>query len=292
MPRGIHVGLSLMPAEDFRAATLPLFEAGLVDALEWNVDSGWGPHGIPEWARRRLDEYAGAGRLYGHGVEFSLLSAELSPRQSWWLEQLAGERKARRLVHLSEHFGFMTAGDFIGGTPLPHPRTDAAVRIGRDRLARIADAIGAPVGVENLALAFGKADVAAQPGFIEELLAPVDGFLLLDLHNLHCQAQNFGLDAEALLRSYPLQRVREIHVAGGSWARPASDPEARPFRRDSHDDAMPDELFPLLSRALALCPGVEVVILERSDHTLFGADEIARFHAELRHVRAIAEQAS
>ena len=175
---------------------------------------GWSPRN-PRVAERRLDEYAGAGRLYAHGVEFSLLSAEMTERQTWWLERLAAER--RRFVHLSEHFGFMTAGDFVGGTPLPHPRTDEAVRIGHDRLQRIADAIGAPVGLENLALAFGQEDVAAQPGFIDELLAPLDGFLLLDLHNVYCQAENFGVDAETLMRRYPLERVRELHVAGGSW---------------------------------------------------------------------------
>jgi len=285
--RPIRVGLSLMPAEDFRFATLPLFQANLIDAIEWNVDMGWGPQGIPPWVDRLLSEYGDAGRLYGHGVEFSLLSAELSPRQSWWLEQLAAER--HRFVHLSEHFGFMTAGDFVGGTPLPHPKTDAAVRIGRDRLQRIADAVGAPVGLENLALAFGAADVATQPGFIDELLAPLDGFLLLDLHNLYCQSVNFGIDAEALLGRYPLERVRELHVAGGSWARPASDPEGRPFRRDSHDDVVPTDLFPLLERALALCPRVEVVILERADHTLFGGEEIARFQADYRRLKATVE---
>lgn len=288
----MRVGLSLMPEEDFRAASQPLFEQGLVDALEWNVDMGWGKPAVPAWARELLDAYSSDDRLYGHGVEFSLLSAELHPRQVWWLEQLEAERGQRRYVHLSEHFGFMTAGDFVRGTPLPHPRSDAAVRLGAERLARIADIVKAPVGLENLAFAFGLRDVEEQPGFIDEILAPGGGFLLLDLHNLHCQSINFGLDVGQLLARYPLARVRELHVAGGSWVRPGADPERRAFRRDSHDDRLPEDLFPLLRHALDVLPNVEVVILERTDHSLFGSDEITQFRDDYLRVRSIVEAAN
>jgi len=287
--RATRVGLSLMPEEDFRAASQPLFEQGLVDALEWNVDSGWGREGVPAWAHELLDAYSSDDRLYAHGVEFSLLSAELHPRQVWWLEQLEAERAQRRFVHLSEHFGFMTAGDFVRGTPLPHPRTAAAVRLGAERLARIADIVKAPVGLENLALAFGLRDVEEQPAFVEDILAPVGGFVLLDLHNLYCQSVNFGVNVDDLLARYPAGRVRELHVAGGSWVRPSADPERRAFRRDSHDDRLPEDLFPLLSRALGVLPNVEVVILERTDHSLFGAEEIRQFQDDFRRVRAIVE---
>lgn len=39
----VHVGLSLMIEEPFRRAVLPLFEDGLVDALEHGFEIGWGP---------------------------------------------------------------------------------------------------------------------------------------------------------------------------------------------------------------------------------------------------------
>src|SRR5687768_7359343 len=117
--RSVRVGLMLAPAEDFREAALPLFEEGIVGALEWSVDMGWGPAGIPPWARALLDAYSEADRLYGHGVEMSLLSADSSARQERWLERLRREVKERRFVHFSEHYGFMTAGRFTDGTPLP-----------------------------------------------------------------------------------------------------------------------------------------------------------------------------
>jgi hypothetical protein len=108
------------------------------------------------------------------------------------------------------------------------------VAIGRDRLDRLADAAGAAVGLENLALAMSREDALAQGDLLEALLRPQEGFLVLDLHNLFCQAASFDLDGDVLLARMPLDRVREIHVSGGSWWTGAIDP-SRPFRRDTHD---------------------------------------------------------
>ncbi len=61
---------------DFRAAALPLFEAGAIEALEWSFDIEWsradcGLEPLPPWAGELLDHYAAADRLFGHGVTFS-----------------------------------------------------------------------------------------------------------------------------------------------------------------------------------------------------------------------------
>lgn len=284
-PRAIRVGLSLMPSEDFRRATEISFAEGDVDALEWNVDMGWGPPGTPAWVEQRLDEFAERGRLYAHGVELSPLSARLLPHQEMWLDELARAFERRRFVHLTDHFGFMTAGTFLRGTPLPLPQSEAVFRVAKERISRLRAIAGCPVGLENLALAFGDLDVRTQPAFLRRTLDETDGFLLLDLHNVHCQLTNFGGDPKTLLARYPLDRVREIHVAGGSWSRPLSDPEGRPFRRDSHDDDMPVDVLGLLELVIPACPALEVVILERTDRSLYGDDEARRFRAELRRLR-------
>ncbi len=285
--RSVHVGLSITQSEDFRAATLPLFERGLVDALEWNIDTGWSRLGPPDWVLALLAAYSEAGRLYGHGVEFSLLSAELSQRQRWWLARLAEEVRARRFVHLSEHFGFLTAGEFVNNTVMPHPRSETALRLGRGRLAMLSDVAGMSVGLENLALAFSRRDVEEQPDFLDALLEPGGGFLLLDLHNLYCQAVNFNLEPLELLGRYPLARVRELHVAGGELSYPRSDPQQRPFRRDSHVGDVPDDVYALLREALARCENAEVVIVERSDHTLASDADLARFGVDFERLRAV-----
>jgi len=253
------VGLSLMLAPDFVSATLPLFEAGEVEVLEWSFDTVWGT-GAPDWAAELLDHFAGQDRLLGHGVTYSPMTARFSERQRRWLERLTQECQERSYRHVSEHFGFVSAGSFHDGAPLPVPRTPEALRLGRDRLERMADACGGlRVGLENLAFAFSARDVLDQGAFLADLLEPVDGFLLLDLHNLYCQAANFAIPAHTLLDDYPLDRVTELHVSGGSW----SEWDGGRIRRDTHDGAVPRDVFELLPDVLTRCPHVEYVILER-----------------------------
>jgi D-arabinose 1-dehydrogenase-like Zn-dependent alcohol dehydrogenase/uncharacterized protein (UPF0276 family) len=285
------VGVSLLPADDLREATAPLFEAGLVEAVEWNLDFGWGPDGIPPWIESILDAFEARAALFAHGVELSPMSARFTDRQEQWLGDLARTARARRFRHVTEHYGFITAGPWVRGTPLPLPPSRAALEIVRGRIARMEDACGAAVGIENLGFAFGRRDALAQATFIGELCAATSAFVLLDVHNLFCQAHNFDLDALALAEAYPLERVREIHVAGGSWWRPACDP-TRPFRRDTHDDAVPGWAFSLLEHLLPRCPNLDAVILERTDRSLFGVEERERYRADyeriLRTVRRFA----
>jgi hypothetical protein len=47
--------------------------------------------------------------------------------------------------------------------------------------------------LENLALSFSVDDVKHQGEFLEKLVEPVNGFLILDLHNLYCQSHNFDI---------------------------------------------------------------------------------------------------
>lgn len=281
-----HLGLSLMPGDDFRRAVYPLFEAGEVEILEWSFDMGWGPAGIPAWARLLLDAYAQSDRLLGHGVSLGLLSGAWHPHQERWLASLGDECRERSYRHVSEHFGFMSAASFGYGAPLPVPSTPSVLALGRERLQRLADVAGRPVGLENLALAFGLDDVRGQGELLDRLLDHVDGFLVMDLHNLYCQVVNFGQEPDRLLDAYPLERVRELHVSGGSWSMPSL-PGAVAVRRDTHDAAVPDEVFALVDMALARCAHVEAVILERLDGTLDGPGEAEQLRRDYRCLAAL-----
>lgn len=282
-----RVGLALLPEADLRDAQLPLFADGLVEALEWTLDVEF-DSALPPWVEALLDHYAAAGVLYGHGVHFSPLSAVFEPRQARWLTQLARAMKRRRYVHMSEHFGFSTVPGLSQGAPLPVPFVPGALRVGRERLRALQEAAGGvPVGLENLALALSSDDVWVHGEFLEQLLEPLGGFLLLDLHNLYCQAQNFDIPAEQLVLAMPLARVRELHVSGGSWA-PVSTPQGlRPFRRDTHDGPIPEQVFALLAFTLPRCPALEVVFVERLGGTLASALEAERYREEYRRVHAL-----
>jgi uncharacterized protein len=266
------VGVSLMLVEDFARAAYPLFEAGEVEILEWSFDVVWPPASVPRWAGDLLDYYSSQDRLLGHGVSYSALSAGVEEQQTIWLDLLRTEVKTRKYRHISEHFGFSSTRNFHQSAPLPVPLTDATLQLGRDRLRQLREIAGVLIGLENLAFAFSLRDVEEQGRFLDELLKPIDGFVLLDLHNLYCQAMNFGRSFDELMAGYPLERVRELHVAGGSWSDGA---DGGRVRRDTHDGDVPAVLFEWLPAVLTKCPNVEAVIFERMGGTIGPSDDAA-----------------
>jgi uncharacterized protein len=243
-------------------ATLPLFESEKVAAIEWSFDVFTPGMKLPEWFEGLLVEYSVAGRLIGHGVFFSLFSGHWQPKQQDWLLQLQGLSKKFRFDHITEHFGFMTGSDFHKGAPISIPFTAGTLAIGRDRLQRIQDACQCPVGLENLALAYSLEEVQQHGEFLGKLVEAVNGFIILDLHNLYCQLHNFGLAFEDLISRYPLDLVREIHISGGSWEAAVLDAGAM-IRRDTHDDAVPMAVFDLLKKTMVRCPNLKYVVLEQ-----------------------------
>lgn len=277
-----------MPTEDFQMATEQLFEDGRVESLEWSFDFTWNGVVVDPWAQELIDKFSEANALTGHGVNLSPLSARFSKRQKEWLTRAKEEFKTRKYVHASEHFGFSEAGPIKHGAPLTVPMDDASLSTGKEMLKRYADATQCPVGLENLAFAFSVNDVKRQGQFIDELISSVDGFLLLDLHNIYCQIANFGVSELELLNSYPLYKVREIHISGGSWSPSVSGKRAA-VRRDTHDDGVPQEVFNLAALALKLCPNIEFVILERLGNTMFSLESQSEFRDDFESMEQILE---
>jgi len=163
-----------------------------------------------------LDYFAERNAMYAHGVLYSPFWAICEPRQKASRARTAQLSRLRRARHVTEHVGFATVPGMLRGAPLPPLPCRASVQTARAHLDRIAETVGQPVGLENLAMAFCRYDVQLQGDMLEALLAPHDAPFLLDVHNLYCQAVNFGCDARALLDALPLHPVREIHVSGGS----------------------------------------------------------------------------
>lgn len=282
------VGVSLMLEPEFASASLPLFENEEIEIAEWSFDMLWTDRPCPDWMDAVLDTYAEAGRLLGHGVTYSMFTAGADGRADEWCRKLRSECECRKYRHITEHFGFMLGGDFHRGAPLPMPFLPEILELGRLRLAALSVSAGAPIGLENLAFAFCERDVREQGNFLRALLSPIDGFVLLDLHNIYCQSFNFGVPAEQLIAGYPLELVKELHLSGGSWSEAAG----VTVRRDTHDNPVPSELFPLLKFALKECPKVEAVILEQLGNTLAGSDAQASFRSDFRKIADIVHEHS
>jgi uncharacterized protein len=272
--------------EDILRAALPLLAAEKVQAMEWSFDALYDHKNIPDWFNELLYEYAQAERLIGHGVFFSMFSAKWSEGQSQWLKNLERVSKEFDFQHITEHFGFMTGADFHTGAPLGVPYSAITLAIGKDRLQRIQAACNCPVGLENLAFSYSMEEVKIHGAFLNELLEPINGFIILDLHNFFCQLHNFNIDFQLLIKLYPLEKVREIHISGGSWEANEHD-KSKKIRRDTHDDSVPNDVFTLLEKTLPLCPNLKFVVLEQLGGALRTELEIANYQNDFLKMESI-----
>lgn len=265
---------------DLLLATIPLFSEEKVEAIEWSFDTLYRFENIPSWFYDLITFFSKEKRLLGHGVFFSLFSGQWSKEQEKWLADLSAISKEYSFSHITEHFGFMTGENFHNGAPLSIPFTSKTLKLGIDRIKRISQACECPVGLENLAFAYAKEEIIIHAEFLEKLIEPVNGFIILDLHNLYCQAHNFDISPNVLISYYPLERIREIHISGGSWE--SSEYFSGNIRRDTHDDAVPKEVFDLLAYTIPLCPNLEFVIMEQLGAGLKTEQKKQQFRSDYR----------
>src|SRR5207253_8114331 len=101
---------------------------------------------------------------------------------------------------------------------------------------------------------------------------------LLDLHNLYCNALNHDFDAVSAIDHIKLDRVIEIHVAGGRWQ--------DGYWMDTHDGRVPAPVWELLERTLPRCRNCVGVVFELLNYysSRMPADAIA---GELTRAREI-----
>ena len=71
--------------------------------------------------------------------------------------------------------------------------------------------------------------------------------LLLDANNVYVSAANYGFDADAYLDAFPVEHVREFHLAGHFEAE--TDENGR-LLIDAHDSPVRDAVWSLYARAL------------------------------------------
>jgi len=214
-----------------------------------------------------------------HGVELSIGSA--CGWNAAYIDILDQLWAARPFAWHSEHLGFLLAhGDAPGevryaGVPLPLPTTDEALDLVAPRAAALVARYPVPFLLEN-----GVHYLPHLPGardeveFLNALTERSGCDLLLDLFNFHCNAKNHGWDPLAALSRLRLDRVVEIHVAGGVMH--------DGYLLDAHSGAVPEEVWPLVDHVVARAPrlgGITFEILDGAAERLGAAgirEQLAR----------------
>jgi uncharacterized protein (UPF0276 family) len=198
----------------------------------------------------------------------------------------------------SDHLCFSTYGGVVLHDLLPIPFKKEEVARIADRIKRAQDAIGKPMAVENVSyyLHPGKREMT-EAEFLAQVCEAADCGLMLDVNNAFVNATNFGFDVDAWMRTAPLDRVVQMHVAGHDWFNEGTweigpiprEPSERADKLivDTHGSDCCDEVLALLERTLEKT-GPVPVLLER-DQAIPSLDLLL---AEVAKIKIIWERAT
>lgn len=190
-------------------------------------------------------------------------------------------RRIRRLAdrlgaaQVSDHLCFTAAGEVHHHDLLPLPWTEESLRHVAGRVARIQDALGRRLLVENVsAYLTYRHSTLSEPELLSALVAETGCGLLVDVNNLYVNQANHGTDARAWLEGIPPAAVAEAHLAGH---------EARDgLLVDTHGAPVAPGVWGLYRDFAARFPGVPVLV-ER-DNAIPPLDDLL---AEARRAQAI-----
>jgi uncharacterized protein (UPF0276 family) len=218
--------------------------AAPVGFFEIHAENYMGAGGPPH---RRLARLRQDYPLSIHSVGLSIGSSEPIDRRH--LEKLRILCGRYQPESVSEHLAWSTHGGvfFNDLLPLPYDRKTLANVI--EKVDEVQHALGRRILLENPAtyLSFAQSEIA-EPEFLGEIAARSGCGLLLDIENVHVTATNKGFDAADYLSRFPLEHVRQIHLAGHFETRDAG---GEIFMLDAHCAPVAEAVWALFSHTLA-----------------------------------------
>ncbi len=247
-------------------------DSGLIDVLEIEPQTTWieNPEqpGVIE-ARSDVDEHLAAlpGRKLVHSIGTPVGgSADTLRSQLPLLQQAIRNLNA---PFASEHLAFNITPDFFTGFFLPPRQTASGTEIYKQAIARLQNALGVPLAIETgVNYLKPRSDEIPDGEFVAELVDSAGCGILLDLHNIYCNQLNGRQSIEKFLSQIPLERVWEVHLAGGF--------ELNGFWLDAHSGAIPAPLLEICRDVVPHLPNLKAMIFEIFSSFLpaFGIDGV------------------
>lgn len=227
----------------------------LVDVIEVEPQTLW-DHAAGGWriGREPLQWLRSRRRpLLSHGVGFPV-GGTVAPDSEG---VRASAQSARELdaVHWSEHLSFNRAGSSYAGyllPPIPAAQT-AAAAVGH--IARFQQQSDRPFLVETPANYLRPApDDLTDGEFVARIAEQADCGIVLDLHNIWANELNGRQPVADFLADIPLERVWEVHLAGGH--------HLDGLYLDAHVGAVAAPLLELAAGVVPALPNVRAVLFE------------------------------
>ncbi|MEO8183183.1 MAG: DUF692 domain-containing protein [Deltaproteobacteria bacterium] len=210
------------------------------------------PEAIEALAERHTIVFHDVGSSIATAADGALTKARLAR-----LEPLV---RLARPVLFSDHLALTRSPAGIDlGHLAPIWRSEEQLDLVVERVRVLQDALGVPLALENIAAPFEIPGGMSEPEFFERLVQRTGCGMLLDATNLLLTARNQGYDVHQRLQEYPLEAVRQVHLAGGLL-------DAEGVWVDSHSEPVEQESFALLS-ALGRCrESLLAIVIERDEH--------------------------
>lgn len=214
--------------------------------------------------RSMLDRCRERWPIVTHGLTMGFGSASAPSRER--THELRDFLQSVETPWHSDHLCFAEVEQSFAHELLPVPFNDETLAVVCERMTSMRDAIERPVLIENTTYyaTFDESD-RDEVSFLCDVLERTDAALLLDVNNVYVNACNHGFDARAWLDRAPLDRVRQIHVAGHLVRDDG-------FRIDTHGERVCDPVLDLLETVLRKT-GPLPVLLER-DANFASFDEV------------------
>ncbi|MBI1200661.1 MAG: DUF692 family protein [Phenylobacterium sp.] len=233
-----HAGVGLKPQHYAEALAAPAHGLWFEVHAE-NYMAAGGPR--LAW----LDAIARDKPISLHGVGLSLAADE--PPDAGHLAALRRLVDRYRPMLVSEHLAWsMRQGVYVPDL-LPFPRTRAALSRIADNVARMQDAVGRQVLIENPSLYLPlDGHEMGEVEFLAELARRTGCGLLVDVNNIFVSANNLGRSAEAYVDAVPAALVGEIHLAGHD----ADERMGRALLIDTHAAPVAEPVWALYGRLI------------------------------------------
>lgn len=196
--------------------------------------------------------------LVAHYVGFSLGTAGYFDQE--YLANMVKFQDIYKFKWNSEHLSFSKVhdeevGEYAVCLALPLPFDGEVLEMFAEKTKKIQAALNTDFLIENNVYFVHIEDEDYLEGvFLKELSEKGNCGMLLDLHNVHANATNFGFDRKQFLDSLDLTSVQEIHIAGGNVI--------GGMYLDSHSGPCNDEVWELLDYVVPKCPNLRGVTYE------------------------------
>jgi uncharacterized protein (UPF0276 family) len=203
---------------------------------------------------RILDQVRAKLPVNMHGVSMSIGSAD--GLDMGYLAKLKLLADRIQPLWISDHLCWTRTSAHNSHDLLPLPYTAEALDVVCDNIDRAQNTLGRTMLFENPSsyMTFPD-DEMKEWEFIAEMARRSGCYLLLDVNNVFVSAHNHGFAAEYYLAGLPMDRVRQIHLAGHTDG---------PIKIDTHDQPVCDGVWQLYAKARTMLGDVATMI-ERDD---------------------------